>query len=174
MTILRIAFFEYFKNQGYTFANSSDAFILGLRYDLRLVCAIVLPLLLVGNLHLTYKANEKLTTLSIVRLIIVAVVGVGLVFFLKNNKATTVTILFVIVLFALIIFWLFLKKNCNPFENTAARKTWKIYFLVATTLLVFFYAIDFQHFDYLHQRLNASVLNYTEDAKISFSMVWQT
>ncbi len=41
-------------------------------------------------------------------------------------------------------------------------------------LLVFFYAIDFQHYDYLHQRLNASVLNYTEDAKISFGMVWQT
>jgi phosphoglycerol transferase MdoB-like AlkP superfamily enzyme len=45
---------------------------------------------------------------------------------------------------------------------------------VAAILLVFFYAIDFQHFDYLHQRLNASVINYTEDAKISASMVWET
>lgn len=174
MTILRIAFFEYFKSSGYTFSNSINAFILGLRYDLRLTCAIVLPLLLVGNLHLTYKPNKKLTTLSIVRLIAIALVGVGVVFFLKNNKASTSTLISVIALFGLIFLWLFLKKNCNPFQNTTARKIWKLYFLAATVLLVFFYATDFQHFDYVDQRLNASVLNYTEDAKISFNMVWQT
>ena len=174
MTILRILFFEYFRSQAYTLLNSSDSFFLGLRYDLRLACAIVLPLLLVGNLHLSYKANKKLTTGSILRLIATALFGILIVFFLKNNKAGLATILSVIALFAIIFLWLFLEKNCNPFLNAAAKKIWKIYFLVATILLVFFYAVDFQHFDYLHQRLNASVLNYTEDAKISFGMVWQT
>ncbi len=174
MTLLRMVFFEYFKTADYNISNSSDAFILGLRYDLRIACAIVLPLLLVGSLHLTYTINKKLTALSILNLILILLIGVFAVFFLKNNKAGTVTILSVIALFTMIIVWVFFKKNCNPFVNSTARNIWKIYFLVVTFLMVFFYAVDFQHYDYLHQRLNASVLNYSQDAKISLNMVWQT
>lgn len=173
MLLMRLVFFEYFKNTGYTFSNSLDAFTLGLRYDLRLCCAIVLPLLLAGNLHLTYK-NKKQTGFSIVRLIISILFCVVLLFFLRNNKAGLITLLLVTGLFALLFLWLFVKKNCNPFSDAAAERIWKIYFLVVTILLILFYAVDFQHFDYLRQRLNASVINYTEDAKISFSMVWQT
>ncbi|MEP6467489.1 MAG: LTA synthase family protein [Parafilimonas sp.] len=40
--------------------------------------------------------------------------------------------------------------------------------------MVFLYAVDFEHYDYLHQRLSVSVWNYTSDAKTSMSMVWQT
>lgn len=40
--------------------------------------------------------------------------------------------------------------------------------------MVFVLAIDYYHFDYLHQRLNATVLNYLQDAGISFNMMWQT
>ena len=174
MTLVRIVFFEHFKTAGYSFANSSDAFILGLRYDLRISCAIVLPLLLVGSLHLSYNNKKKLTALSILRLVPLVLLCALAAFFLKNNKGTTVEILSIILLFFIIFIWLFAKKNCNPFENSTAKKIWKIYFLTAAILIVFFYALDFQHFDYLHQRLNASVLNYTEDAKISFAMVWQT
>ena len=174
MVILRIIFFEHFKSAGYTFSNSSDAFILGLKYDLRIACSIVLPLLIVGNLRLSYKKNKKLTGFSLLLLIVMALLCVFIIFFLKNNKSGIATIVSVILLFFLIYLWLFLKKNCNPFINSTAKKIWKIYLLVVTILLVFFYAVDFQHFDYLHQRLNASVLNYTQDAKISFGMVWQT
>jgi phosphoglycerol transferase MdoB-like AlkP superfamily enzyme len=41
-------------------------------------------------------------------------------------------------------------------------------------LLLLLYVVDFFHYDYLRQRLNASVLNFLEDAGISFSMVWET
>jgi phosphoglycerol transferase MdoB-like AlkP superfamily enzyme len=174
MILLRIFFFEHFKTAGYSFTNSSDAFLLGLKYDLRITAAIVLPLLMIGNLRLSYKSNKKLSLRSILLLIVMALLGTFIIFFLKNNKSGIGTIISVILLFLLIFLWLFLKKNCNPFIDATAKKIWKIYFLVATILLVFFYAVDFQHFDYLHQRLNASVLNYTEDAKISFGMVWQT
>ncbi|MEO5781656.1 MAG: sulfatase-like hydrolase/transferase, partial [Ginsengibacter sp.] len=174
MTLLRIVFFIHFKTAGYSFANSSDAFLLGLRYDLRIACVIVFPLLFVGSLHLTYNANKKLSLLSILRLIPMLLLGALAVFFLKNNKGSIAAIFCVIALFLIIFIWLFVKKNCNPFVSATAKKIWKTYFLVAAILLVFFYAIDLQHFDYLHQRLNASVLNYTKDAKISFGMVWQT
>jgi len=40
--------------------------------------------------------------------------------------------------------------------------------------MVFVLAIDYYHFDYLHQRLNATVLNYLQDAGISLNMMWQS
>lgn len=62
----------------------------------------------------------------------------------------------------------------NPFKNAGAKKFWNFLLPLAFTLLVLFYFIDFYHFDYLHQRLNASVLNYLQDAGISWQMMWQT
>jgi phosphoglycerol transferase MdoB-like AlkP superfamily enzyme len=62
----------------------------------------------------------------------------------------------------------------NPFKNTGAKKFWNILLPIVFAILVLFYFIDFYHFDYLHQRLNASVLNYLQDAGISFNMMWQT
>ncbi len=44
--------------------------------------------------------------------------------------------------------------------------------LFFTIILV--YTIDFAHYAYLSQRLNASVLTYLEDAAISTAMVWQS
>jgi phosphoglycerol transferase MdoB-like AlkP superfamily enzyme len=62
----------------------------------------------------------------------------------------------------------------SPFHSDSARKGWAIFFGVAVYLLVLFYFIDFAHYAYLAQRLNASVLNYLEDAGISMKMVWQS
>jgi phosphoglycerol transferase MdoB-like AlkP superfamily enzyme len=61
-----------------------------------------------------------------------------------------------------------------PFRKPAGRK-WAI-FLIALSgfLILFFYSVDFAHYSYLSQRLNASVLNYLADANISANMVWQT
>ena len=42
------------------------------------------------------------------------------------------------------------------------------------TIALLFFAVDFAHYAYLEQRLNASVLNYLEDARISITMVWQS
>ncbi len=62
----------------------------------------------------------------------------------------------------------------NPFNNTSAKKIWDIVLPFIFTILVLVYCIDFYHFDYLHQRLNATILNYLQDAGISFGMMWQT
>jgi len=45
---------------------------------------------------------------------------------------------------------------------------------LAGFLVLFFYSVDFAHYSYLSQRLNASVLNYLVDAGISARMVWQS
>lgn len=62
----------------------------------------------------------------------------------------------------------------NPFKNNDAKKFWNFLLPLVFAILTLFYCIDFYHFDYLHQRLNASVLNYLQDAGISFNMMWQT
>jgi phosphoglycerol transferase MdoB-like AlkP superfamily enzyme len=65
-------------------------------------------------------------------------------------------------------------KRINPFTNYAAAKFWNTFLTVLFVLQLFFYGADFYHYDYLHQRLNASVLGYAGDAAISMQMMWQS
>jgi phosphoglycerol transferase MdoB-like AlkP superfamily enzyme len=62
----------------------------------------------------------------------------------------------------------------DPFRKPAGRK-WTIFLIgLAAFLIIFFYSVDFAHYSYLSQRLNASVLNYLADTSISAGLVWQT
>jgi len=62
----------------------------------------------------------------------------------------------------------------DPFQREGGRK-WVIFLMgLAGFLIVFFYSVDFAHYSYLSQRLNASVLNYLADTGISAGVVWQT
>jgi phosphoglycerol transferase MdoB-like AlkP superfamily enzyme len=62
----------------------------------------------------------------------------------------------------------------NPFESAAAKKAWFWILGITGFVFCFFYVVDFAHYSYLSQRLNASVLNYLQDAGISMNMVWQS
>jgi phosphoglycerol transferase MdoB-like AlkP superfamily enzyme len=62
----------------------------------------------------------------------------------------------------------------DPFRNKKAEKGWKWFFGLVCLVLILFYVIDFLHYKYLNQRLNASALSFLEDASISAGMVWQT
>jgi phosphoglycerol transferase MdoB-like AlkP superfamily enzyme len=62
----------------------------------------------------------------------------------------------------------------HPYRSRRARKGWMIFLSIATFITLFFFVADFAHYAYLRQRLNASVLNYLEDAAISLNMVWET
>ena len=174
MTIMRFVFFYHFAPHNYTFSNCFSAFLLGFHFDVRIVSGIVLFPFVVGNLHLKYNAKNRLTGGSIAQIILTVIIMVVLVYFMRKGHATPSTLISISILFALILVWLFKTKNCNPFENTASRRIFKIYFLIIAFILTFFYAIDFEHFDYLHERLNAGAMNYLDDAKISMNMVWET
>lgn len=175
MIILRIIFFAHFHAVDYTLTNCKKAFLLGFRYDLRTTSIITLPLLLFGSMRLNTKTNaKKLTAGSLILLILIIIVTTVATLILKNNKAGTVNISALILLLVTLLAGLFIMRDLNPFRNKKAKKIWLIYLVLFFALLSFFYALDFQHFDYLHQRLNASVLNYTQDAGISWKMAWQT
>jgi phosphoglycerol transferase MdoB-like AlkP superfamily enzyme len=62
----------------------------------------------------------------------------------------------------------------HPFTTRAGKWVSLALVLIFLISLVFFYTIDFLHFRYLLQRLNASALSFLEDAKISGTMAWQT
>lgn len=62
----------------------------------------------------------------------------------------------------------------NPFKNFKAQKIWNVLLTVLFIMILLFYAVDYYYYDYLQQRLNASILSYITDAQISRDMVWQT
>ncbi|MDB5202434.1 MAG: alkaline phosphatase family protein [Ferruginibacter sp.] len=113
MTAYRFFFFYNYRPLNRPFSGS--AFLLGLRYDLRIVSVIGLSMLILAAF-----------------------------------------------------------RPLNPFRRESARPFWLILAGIAFILFLIFYGADFYHFDYLKQRLNASVLNYLQDAGISFGMMWQT
>ncbi|MBC7828623.1 MAG: LTA synthase family protein [Chitinophagaceae bacterium] len=62
----------------------------------------------------------------------------------------------------------------HPFRTDSTKKCWIFLLGIVAFLLLLFYFIDFAHYSYLAQRLNASVLNYLHDTAISLNMVWQS
>src|ERR1043165_3558006 len=62
----------------------------------------------------------------------------------------------------------------HPFNTTRGRRIWLTVIGIVSFIFFFFYSVDFPHYSYLSQRLNASVLNYLADTSISLNMVWQT
>jgi phosphoglycerol transferase MdoB-like AlkP superfamily enzyme len=113
MSIYRFFFFFHYRPQNRPFSGSS--FLLGLRYDARLVAILGLSMLILCSIPFL-----------------------------------------------------------NPFKKAAAKTSWTILLSAVFITCLFFYGADFYHYDYLHQRLNASVLNFLQDAEISASMMWQT
>ena len=62
----------------------------------------------------------------------------------------------------------------NPFKNRKATGFWTIFLSVIFLVTLIFLGADFYHYDYLKQKLNASVLNFLQDAGISFNMMSQS
>ena len=115
MTLFRLGLYLFFNKQGHSAGQVLSSFWLGLRFDLRIVCFIMLVMLVLASFPFL-----------------------------------------------------------NPFKRKYARTFWLVLLTLAAFAVVIFYAVDFGHYAYLRQRLNASVLNYLEDAAISMDMVWQS
>ncbi len=62
----------------------------------------------------------------------------------------------------------------DPFRTNRGEKICLFIIGLSAFVLAFFYSVDFAHYSYLSQRLNASVLNYLGDASISAKVVWQS
>ncbi|ULQ57286.1 LTA synthase family protein [Flavihumibacter rivuli] len=80
----------------------------------------------------------------------------------------------VVAIIGLLVLLLTLIPALDPFRNKRSLVFWKVFFFIVCLILSSFYIIDFLHYRYLNQRLNASALSFLEDAGISATMVWQT
>ncbi len=80
----------------------------------------------------------------------------------------------VVCILGLLILLLSATQILNPFKKKKAVVFWNVLLTVIFLATVFFYVVDFFHYDYLKQRLNATVLNYLQDAGLSLGMVWES
>ena len=62
----------------------------------------------------------------------------------------------------------------NPIKSKRAKTFWGVLLTIVFMLVILFYAVDYFYYDYLQQRLNASVLNYFNDAGISYKMATES
>ena len=113
MNVYRLFFFYHYNSTQRPFSGS--AFILGLRYDLRMVAVLGLIMILLTSVPFFSAMKSKRSALI-----------------------------------------------------------WTIINSVVFLCFLVIYGCDYYHYDYLHQRLNASVLNFLADATISGTMVWET
>lgn len=175
MTAARFVFFYRFAPFDATLSGNLSPFLMGLHFDIRIISAILLFPFLAGSLQLHYHEQKKRLTAGSILTVCATVLVMGLlIFFMSKGRASRGMLITTGVICIFILIWLFISRNGNPFKNELSARVFKIYFLVVTTLLVLFYIVDFEHYDYLHERLNAGVLNYLGDPKISGQMVWQT
>lgn len=114
-TAFRLITLVAFIPEDESWVNTLPSFWLGVRYDLRWISLILLPIILVS-----------------------------------------------------------LRPEFSPFYSRANKRFWTWYLAIATFFVFFFFAADFGCFSYNRTRLNASALNFVEDAQISAQMLWQS
>jgi phosphoglycerol transferase MdoB-like AlkP superfamily enzyme len=176
MTLLRLVFFYFFHTPQQSIWTNADALWMGFRFDARLAGIVLLPLLLLGSIEF----KKKFTEFSLFRKIytfLVCFIPVTAILIISANTGVLVKILQQVAIgfaVSLVLMLLLQVRVLNPFVSDGARKFWMGYLRIFFTLWVIFYGFDFAHYSYLSQRLNASVLNFLEDASISFTMMWQS
>jgi phosphoglycerol transferase MdoB-like AlkP superfamily enzyme len=74
----------------------------------------------------------------------------------------------------LLILLLSFFKAVHPFATNQGKKISFLVWMGFSVFLILFYTADFIHYAYVHQRLNASILSYLDNAAISMQMMWQS
>src|ERR1044071_5568069 len=103
-TLFRFATYFAFSPKDLAFSELIPSFLLGIRYDLRWIAIILLPIVVVS-----------------------------------------------------------LIPNLSPFYSARNKKWWTWYLAIVTFIVFFFFAADFGSFSYNQTRIDAGVMNFTED-----------
>lgn len=129
------------------------------------------------------RLSRLMLSVGIILLIIMTLARIGSYFYFSSHNEQDLLSAFILGLrfdlrtISIILLVILIPgsiRMLKPFNSRRHRNIWVIILSIIFTTLVFFYVIDFAHYSYLNQRLNASVLNYLEDAGISMQMVWES
>jgi len=77
----------------------------------------------------------------------------------------------VICLPALILSWI---PRLNFTRSSTAKRIWVGYFVTVAAILFLGYFVDFAHYAYFHDRLNASAIDHIIDTKIALQAIWES
>lgn len=64
--------------------------------------------------------------------------------------------------------------SLSPVRHRLARRIWIGYFALAMAILLFLYFVDFGHYGYVRQRLNASLIDHLTPVDVALGMAWET
>lgn len=62
----------------------------------------------------------------------------------------------------------------SPFRNKVTHYVWLTYLVLAASVVLMFYLLDFGHYAYLNKRVDATVLRFLGNLKTSATMAWQS
>ncbi|RYZ21336.1 MAG: LTA synthase family protein [Chitinophagaceae bacterium] len=62
----------------------------------------------------------------------------------------------------------------RPWRRPASRRFWVPLLVLLSFVVLFFYVIDYYHYDYLQQRLNGASISLLKETALSAQMVWET
>jgi phosphoglycerol transferase MdoB-like AlkP superfamily enzyme len=62
----------------------------------------------------------------------------------------------------------------NFLRSTVAKWIWLVYFAAMAAFLILTYFVDLAHYDYLHDRLNASAIDHILSPVIALQFIWET
>ena len=175
MSAFRLFFFYHFKPPDVSFSESLPSFLLGVRYDARIAAIILLPVLVVGSLRL--KSWEQKSSKQKLFSIIICLIPALLILLIQADFSDTGKVLQKLIIGLVVsglLIAIIILKDWNPFHNNHSKKFWFWWLGIATLAVLFFYAFDFYYYSYLTQRLNSNLLNFMDDAGISFHMMWQS
>ncbi len=80
----------------------------------------------------------------------------------------------IVAVISLASFIIFAFPFADPFKKRSAMKVMTAILAVVFIIFLIFYGSDFYYYDYLRQRLSATVINFLQDAGTSAKMMWQT
>jgi VIT1/CCC1 family predicted Fe2+/Mn2+ transporter len=78
---------------------------LGINFDARIVCGVIIFPFVIGNLHLKYGGEKRLSIGSILQLFFTVLIMLLLLFFMKKGHAPLSTLVTIAILFILILGW---------------------------------------------------------------------
>lgn len=65
-------------------------------------------------------------------------------------------------------------RRTDPLATLSRRRGWLTYLTATWAFVTFVHVVDFAHYAYTRQRLNATLLEHTQELDIALSMVWQS